>query len=233
MAGPNEGDDITLPSRIAALLTELQEGRALLNASIPGRQGSFATSVLSVDRRKSRLVFDELNPLAGHKALLETGKLRLTAQLRQVKLRFAVELISTGEDDRGAYYITTLPNSIHHAQKREYFRTPIRINERLQATLTSAGGNELVGSVIDLSVGGAGLLFERDIKLEKGDYFPAMVIELPDYGTFECPVFIRHTKTADHSDQLRVGIQFSGVNPALERALQKAVAYLQRRMLKP
>lgn len=232
MAGPNEGDDITLPSRVAALLTELQEGRALLNASIPGRQGSFATSILSIDRRKTQLVFDELNPSAGHKALLETGRLRLTAQLRQVKLRFSVELTSVGEDDRGAYYITTLPDSILHAQKREYFRTAIRINERPQATLISPGGNELVGNVIDLSVGGAGLLFERDTKLEKGDYFPTMVIELPDYGSFECPVFIRHARIADHSDQLRVGVQFSGINPALERALQKSVAYLQRRMLK-
>lgn len=112
-AGRRSPRPLTHPDEIASVLIRLCESRTLLSVRVRQEDGGFLTSVIRVDTRARRLLLDELNPRAGHDALLRQRSLRAFARLGGVNVAFGATITGVAFERGVALYEARFPDSLH------------------------------------------------------------------------------------------------------------------------
>jgi len=220
--------------RILALLERVLEHKTLLTVAVQGLDELYTSMVLEVVPEAGYLVLDELRPRDGHDALHPGRVLHVSCRLGCVSLAFssAAQRIASAED--GAYYQVPLPDRMRYFQKRGAHRAPVPVSDARPVLFVLEDGRSLAGELRDLSVGGfsARLNPGAPHRLSEGDYIGRCLVHLDGERTIETPVTVCHLDDRQRSRRPRMGLRFAGLGPQQLRAVEAAVAALERRQLR-
>ncbi|MDQ2068499.1 flagellar brake protein [Natronospira bacteriovora] len=219
-------------ARIRQLLIRLRDQRSLLNARFQGRREKYGTLLIDADLEKGELLFDELTPTDGDRLVRLHGRFQVVGHLDGAEITFPVKVIRREVHDGLGCYRTTLPDTIRYHQRRRAFRVEVPARPPSRIVLATPEGAWFEGRLADISITGAGF----QINTDKADELPEGThcechLDLPS-GTVETPAEIRFNKPITDSNRSRLGLQFTRIQPADRRRIEKFVVQLQRRMLK-
>ena len=230
----SSAERITDPAQIGRFLQRLKDGHCLLNATVPGTPGSFATAVLRVYPDRDLLILDELNPRAGHLALEAQGRLNIRCRLHGVEYRFASVLQRIDEQRGIAFYHMQLPELVLHIQRRNHYRVPVDSTAGIDLVLPLQGldADSSGATLLDLSVSGLGLQVETPQPPERGEILPACNLYMPDGTSIRSEIEIRFVQTRNQPGTTRLGGQFLKLERKSRNQLATLVRELERRHLR-
>jgi c-di-GMP-binding flagellar brake protein YcgR len=221
---------VTDPAQIANLIKRIKDNRALLNVTVRGEPKAFLSAVLDVNPTEGYLLLDELVPKGGHEALLRERRLDIYAQTSGVDISFAGVLLEARVESDGALYRLALPEVLYYRQRREYYRVRVSRGQHIPFVIRDTEGNEIEGSLHDISAGGLGSEFLRatGLSLEQGQVLTDCMLRLLNDMTLNVSVEVRFVSEDAHARTLRLGGRFVDL-PAHERKLiEHFVATLDR-----
>jgi c-di-GMP-binding flagellar brake protein YcgR len=223
-----ERESITSPTRITAILNELEARGELLNAAVAGHEERYRVAILEVcDNESFRL--DRLASETAHRALLDSGELHLACRLRGMQLSFTVRLMDAEPEPGLAGYRLALPGSIDSAQRRKNLRLRIDAKIRVSVTVPDLDGETVRGDVFDLSTTGIGLFLHTRRTPARGRQLPGVTLQLPDERPIRCTLEIRFVHKNAMYRTLRVGARFVGLEPQQQTLIERFLARPQRR----
>jgi c-di-GMP-binding flagellar brake protein YcgR len=238
-AAPRDADRhaerrLTDPRQIASILQRVRESRTLLTARVPRVEGSFLTTLLDVDPRRQRLRIDELNPSAGHEALLRVGLVSLSTRLAGVEVAFrsSIERVDAGRG--AAFYTLPFPSVLLYHQRRDTHRVEVPPPLTVRAWLVGPDEERLPAEVRDLSPEGLCLQVAagRLPRLEAGQRLQGCDLLLPDGLRVGCDLEVRWVRGGEGRRPWRIGARFVALSGAHGRAIAQLVAQLEREHLR-
>lgn len=226
--GEKDAVEISDPHQIKRLIGELKERRVLITVALPDVPDLYNSAVLDVDGAQRQLVLDELTPSPGHERLLNSRELMVYARLDGLSVRFQSALVSHAHENGIALYHVELPERLYHGQKRSYYRVRVGLGVRLPVIVEREDQPTIDGELRDLSVGGVGMAFAPQTRIQQGEHLSNCVIDLPDGGTLSCSLEVRYASVDENHQELRIGARFANLTPAQERSVQRCVHDLER-----
>lgn len=213
---------------IEALLIRLMMQRCLLTVVGPG--DGYRTSLLKVDSKRDRLLFDELMPTEGSQALRQRRKIHLYGQLDGVELDFVTRVDPDTLGDDMTCFSSRLPQAIRYRQRRDHYRIRIYPRTGLRATLRPDEPDAHECEVVDLSLGGVGLMLTGTLDFSPRERYECL-LHLPEQAllTRVEPCFIR---PLPYSERTRMGARFVQLAPAERKPLERFIASFQRELLR-
>ena len=221
---------ITNPTQIARFLQLFKDGQCLLNVTIPGIAGSFNSAVLRVYPQRELLILDELNPRAGHEALLKAGQLQVRCRLHGVEYRFASRLQRVEEQHGIAFYFVPLPQALLHIQRRNHFRVPVDEAAGIALALPCPEASQ--AHLCDLSATGLGMQLISPAPPDRGEILPDCALHLPDGAVIHTEVEVRFVFHRDRLSPVRLGGQFLKLDRQARNQLATLIRELERRHLR-
>lgn len=228
-----EGEQIIDGERIALILNRLRREAASITVYVPGIESEGKTFILEVDPEAGLFSIDRIFPLEVQRAFAKAGRLQATAFLRSgARVMFFAEVSHFLEDASGAAIVCPIPDTIHYHQLREYFRVPLPPDLKSTIQLFESGNEAIAeGTLIDLSIGGVGAMVKSSKPIEDGHLFPRCKITLPPVlPALQTGLEIRRAVPAQGT--FRIGGRFVGLSGANLRQLERAIAELERILLK-
>lgn len=230
----SSAERITNPAQIGRFLQRLKDGHCLLNVTIPGVNGSFNSAVLRVYPQRELLILDELNPRAGHLALVKQGRINVRCRLHGVEYRFST-VLQRVEEQRGiALYFMAMPELLLHIQRRNHYRVPVDSSAgiELDLPLLKEDTTPSEASLLDLSASGLGLQLIVSKPPERGEILPGCSLHLPDGTIIRSEVEIRFVYACDPLSPVRLGGQFLKLDRKARDQLAALIRELERRQLR-
>ncbi|NLC61110.1 MAG: flagellar brake protein [Gammaproteobacteria bacterium] len=222
------------PRQVRMLLQSLADQRTALTAHPDGSGQSFPSAVLEVD--EDGLLLDgspipSVNQRAGG-----AGYWLCLAQVDRVQVRFRVERPQRTLEQECVAFRAALPASLHHLQRREFYRLETPVNESPWCIFPDPdGGEPLRWRVTDISAGGiAVLLPQEDQVLELQRRYPGCALELPDGERIEVALIVCSLVTrtrADGQPQQRAGLKFAGLPRGADAMIQRHIFRIERQRL--
>jgi c-di-GMP-binding flagellar brake protein YcgR len=224
----SNSERITGSAQIARILQRLKDGHCLLRATIPGVTGAFNSAILRVYGKRELLILDELNPHAGHEALLQSGRCNVSCRLHGVEYRFTC-VLQRAEEQRGiAYYFVAMPQVLLHIQRRNHYRVPVGSDAGIGLNLPFLDEEQAQASLCDLSASGLGMQFIVPSPPDRGDILPDCSLIMPDDSLIRTKVEVRFVYTRDRLAPTRVGAQFLGLDRKTRDQLATLIKQLER-----
>jgi c-di-GMP-binding flagellar brake protein YcgR len=127
-----------------------------------------------------------------------------------------------------------MPKELLRLQRRESYRLATSVVNPVKC-LINAGGHFLETVVIDISIGGIGILSYEGISLLKaGETYHGCRVEMPGAGTFAvslnvCTIFDVALKNGRVTH--RAGCRFIDLPPSVETEIQRYINRLERQRL--
>jgi len=221
------------------VLRELARSPQVVSAYFDDGREFIITSLLGIDSEHNKMLLDygpddELN-----RRLIAAGEAVLVANPDNVRVQFKAEDIRRFDYQGEPAFVATMPASIIRIQRREFHRLSIPIGSRLVCRFMADGGTAVEATVVDISVGGIGLIESLDdslYKWEPGTVIPAVRIELPGEGGISVDMEIRSRFSVNepgHGDRFRIGCMFLGLANRQSAAIQRYIhrMELERRRL--
>lgn len=228
----SSAERITQKDRIIAVLQRIRDARSVLLVHFERDNNIFTSAVLEVDVDKQLVMFDELNPSAGHDKFLATKAMYVTARLEGISARFRVNLKTTKRDQNPAIYVTALPEKIIYEQRRASFRVRVPQSVQISVTVVAASGNSYTGSLMDISAHGVGAYIDKSAPFDKEEQDYTCRIDLPD-GTFiSGEMEMKFLKMDEKLDQWQIGGQFVNLSGPQNNTVSRFVMGLQRSLIK-
>ena len=228
-----EGEQITKYESIVAVLGRLRREVAPITVFVPGTEEEGKTHILEVDADAGFFSMDRLMPHTVQIAFGQAGQLQVTAFLRSgARAMFFATLSHFIEDAKGAAIVCPIPDIIYYHQLREYFRVPLPEDMKGTIQLFEAGNTPIAeGEFFDLSIGGIGALVKSEKEIITGAHFPRCKLTLPPIlPALQTGLDIRRATPIE--GKFRIGGRFIGLTGANVRQIERAVAELERIMLK-
>ncbi len=223
---------ITDPVRVHRMLQNLWERRVLLSAKPEGDENWYNTALLDVNPGAGVLVLDELAPDIGHRRMSVGTRLRVTGVLGGVPARFFVEVFDVSAQDGIALYRAAIPTQIEYLQRRAYFRAYVPRSMELRVHMTMEDGLEIVGRLLDVSLGGFGVQLAQDCPLAPLDSVTVRSLGLPEGQSIGCRAEIRYTQQEHGQKLVRAGARFLDLDKPVERTLLKGIYCLEREQIR-
>ena len=225
-------ETLTDSSRIKKLLQDLHNQRGLLTISIEHCSEKFTSAIISINTNDNHFLLDELKPDTGHQQLTEAGKCRVHGFVNGVSIQFTTDILDSSFENGIRYYTATIPNSLKYLQRRQNVRASISAANPVGATIDPNEGAAVNGELKDISVGGLGLKFQKDLpeSFHTGDHITVAFRWPPDpKDIFSCQAEIRLIKhKADPLQPAFIGCEFIDLTKVEQRRIERLVMTLQR-----
>jgi len=164
--------------------------------------------------------------------VLSVDKLFCVSSLQRVKLQFEVRTPRIVDWNGQAAIGTSLPDHVLRLQRRDFYRLTVPLGQPLSCFIPSGHGDEVEISLVDISVGGVGILgFVPGLRLTPGAHFHGVRIELPGTGTVMCDMEIRSSFDVTLRNGIRtvrIGGQFVNPNSATQSLVQRYITRIER-----
>jgi len=212
-------------------LNELRKTRISLGCE-SGQSGEvFTTEILAADA-KDGLVID-VPPLQSQlDRALKSGTVTLRTATAGIKIEFELDTLSTTQWQGGSALRAPLPKRILKIQRRNFFRVAIPKSRPLACVIAQPGGKTFAYTVLDIGLGGAALFCkETDPALEEGKTYEKCRIALPEMGTLELRLQVRHVaiiSVENRPSSRRYGCEFADLKGPQEALIQRFVLQLER-----
>ena len=219
---------------ILAVLERLWHERTPTTVEL-GDDRAIASSVLDVRRASKTLVFDIARDAELTRRLFAAGRLSFVASLDHIEIAFETGPASLIRLDDGPAAVVELPQAVVRLQRREAYRVTLPPDEKVRCTVLEPDGRSTPAHAVDLSCGGAGLVFDdRDVDLGEPGSGHELIFSLPKLGRFEIEATLSNImaapgETDDEPPRVRAGFRFVSVEPKTESQLQRYVNQVQVR----
>jgi len=159
----------------------------------------------------------------------------------RVRAQFPALELSKVEWEGHPAFAAPIPDALIRVQRRGFYRVDTPIAAPLFCRFATADGHTAEATIVDISLGGIGMLEPRDLPaglLAVGEVIPTCRIDLPGYGTIETGFEIRNCKsqpTGTGELSRRLGCQFTNLDGRMGNRLQRYIQKLElerRRMAK-
>lgn len=186
------------------------------------------TSVIGADSENDRVYLDYGADEDANRRLLSADRLQFIANHNRVRVQFSSDRIEIAEYEDGPAFVIPFPDSMVRIQRREFYRLSTPIGAPLACRFV-LDGQEIQATVVDISLGGIGLLEPGqaiELKVNPGDIIEDCTIDLPEEGLIETAIEVRNSfevvNRAGH-EQHRVGCRFLSLNPRMNAQIQRYI----------
>ena len=217
-------------TEIIYLLRAIAQKTELVTAYFNQGRDFFLTSLLAVEPDHVMLDYGANEAL--NRKILESKKVVFLTSLDRIRVQFTASHIeSTSFGGRPAFRIP-LPDSVLKLQRREYYRIATPITAPLVCEIPLADGSRIDASIVDISVGGVGILgCPPGLVLEEGVIYPGCRISLPEIGEIVTDVQVRSivdVTLRSGQPSRRWGCQFVNLPANMQVLLQRYIIRLER-----
>jgi c-di-GMP-binding flagellar brake protein YcgR len=228
----SEGETVTDPMQIAALLKKVKDSRTLIQVTLPGHGTEYNSALLDLHPEQGYLLLDELTPAQGHQSLSALSKLTVSIRLRGIDMRFTGIVQEIGGQAGVAFYRVAFPTSLYYRQRRNYYRVKLGMGLMIPFNIARADGKPYEGRLDDISVGGIGAELKQQTPFERGDLLPTCEIQLPGGDKIDCEIEVRYISKDEPHKKFHIGARFVKLDPARKHTLQRFVADAERELLR-
>ncbi|MEY4765369.1 MAG: hypothetical protein RI907_2042 [Pseudomonadota bacterium] len=222
---------VTNEAEIQSLVRRLVDERCLVSLSGP-HGDAFMTLVLDVDSTGRQITFSAEDGGPRLDALLEHGEVSAVAYLDRIKIQFDLDGLVHIQRSQGAQLRAQVPTVVYRFQRREAFRVqPLSQQAPLAHFRHPASpGVELHLRVLDISLGGVGLLLPQNVPMiPAGVKVASCRLELDDQTDITVSMVIHHvTAIQPQSNGVRLGCELLDVERH-DRALGNYINQTQKR----
>lgn len=228
----SEGEQVTDPIQIAALLKKVKDTRTLMQVTIAGQSAEYNSALLQIDAEHGFLLLDELTPPEGHHRLSEVRRLTASIRLRGVDLRFTTRLQQVGGQAGIAFYRVDFPLQLHYRQRRAYYRVKLGLGLMVPFSITHSAAKAVEGQIDDISVGGIGAQINQQLTFNRGDLLPGCTLLLPTGEKIDCEVEVRYISHDEQHRKTHLGARFVNMDRARQNTLKRFTAEAERELLR-
>lgn len=220
------------PDRIAGILKDLDHKLTVVSVRVDTDGPLYTSALVRLDPSSKELFLDELTPRKAHQQVNAGTELRIYAALRGVAVRFGTCVTRIEQEQKGALYVCTYPETLHYLQRRETFRVHIPMAQRPQIELhAKAWKDPVIGEVADLSAQGMCIELSTDLldALEEQANLAFENLLLPDVRerlSGELRLANRRRSTRDGFEF--AGFEIVGMTQWMERQTNIALLHYQR-----
>lgn len=217
---------------IRNILRALQDAAARVHLNTP--QGTvYGTTVWTLDSQAETVSFavdGDDRPIG---PLLDAFEVVAVAYLDSVKVQFDLPELTLVQGPSSATLQAPFPMVIYRFQRRGSFRvkTGLRGGARANLQHPSAPGLALDLRLLDISMGGCGLLLPRDAPpIAEGALLPRVTIDLDPLTRLQATLRLQHLSAlGPDAPGVRLGCCFESLAPESERNLRRYIDQSQRR----
>ncbi|HEY9100521.1 flagellar brake protein [Chitinimonas sp.] len=211
------------PAEVHQVLAGLIAKRAIVSL-YPEKPGVIASlPLLGIDGHQLILALPEE---AERAAVFDARQLLCVGLQDRIKLQFEVGYPRLVEWQRQPALAVTAPASILRLQRRDHYRLTIPLSQPLSAfvPLQADGEEEIEVSIIDLSLGGMGILaFIPGLRLVPGARYHGIRVELPHMASVAVDAQVRsrfELVLRNGIRTVRTGFEFTPLPPASRQQIQ-------------
>jgi c-di-GMP-binding flagellar brake protein YcgR len=218
---------------ILSLLRTVLAQRVLVTLYFNRGEEFLLTTLLSVNPEFAELVFDAGPDKALNARLLASQRITAVAFIDSVKMQFSATRAENTEFERTPAFRLRLPDSVLRLQRRNYFRvpTPIARPLRCAVALPETPGKSVELVVVEMSCGGMSVTMEPGkLAVEPGTRVEQCSMDLPEIGTLQCTLVVRHISDASKNAlrRHRLGCEFVDLPGPMAALLQRFVNKVER-----
>jgi c-di-GMP-binding flagellar brake protein YcgR len=219
------------PVEIQANLRVLQEGRDPLVIRFEGRDETFRSFLIAIDKDNGVYALDELMPNDGERFIADGVPFNAHGLHDGVKISWNYShALRIGELNGAKCYWGYLPEAVVYHQRRNAFRVPLKITELVKVEL---GGKQLngvlSGKMLDISATGCRICIAGNAtsQVQSGLLYETFTARLP-FGALTMAIEMRHCHYSESADMTFAGVRFHRVGGLEQRQVERFVSQLQR-----
>ncbi len=228
----SEGEQVSDPAQIVALLRKVKDSRTLIQVTVPGRAIEYNSALLDINQEQGFLILDELTPADGHQSLCEQRRLTAVIRLRGVDMRFTSKVQEIGGQAGIAFYRVELPTQLYYCQRRAFYRVKIGMGLTVPFSITQESSKTLEGRLDDISVTGIRAELKQQLLFDRGDLLPTCAIQLPNGEKVICEIEVRHISKDEPHKIFHLGARFVNLDRLRLNTLKRFVAEAERALLR-
>lgn len=222
---------VTHAHTIARILQEIMDAKAIVSLYVEHGQDFMLSSIVGMDGNKGVLLLEQGADQDFNRQLLNAGRALCTTTHDQVHIQFTGPELKAAKLGDEAVFQVAMPKEMLRLQRRESYRLATSVVNPVKC-LINLGGQFLETVVIDISIGGIGILAYEGIgRLKAGDVYHGCRIELPGTGTFAVSLTVCTTFDVTlRNGRLthRAGCQFIDLPPSVETEIQRYIIRVER-----
>lgn len=227
------------PAEVARILRELAQSHQLLTAYFNQEREFILTTILHIDPEAGRLVLDYGPDEQMNRRLLARQRALFVTRHKQVRVQFTTESIVRAIYQGLPALVVPFPESLIRIQRREFYRLTAPMGHHLNLSFTAADGNRVTARIIDISIGGIGIIEPPEgdeYSWQPGTLIANCHIELPEEGAIDADVEIRNryqTDSRDDAPVYRIGCRLLRLDARRSASIQRYIhrVELDRRRL--
>lgn len=220
---------VSQAAQVQHLLTQVCAHQEIVSLYVDESDNFALSSALAISG--SLLVLEIPEGLL-HDDILAAMDLFCVSTLERVKLQFQVRFPRVIDWQGRSALAVQLPAEILRLQRRDFYRLTVPLGQPLSCHLPVGHGEEMEISLIDISVGGVGILgFVPGLKLYPGAQYHGARIELPDAGTVVADLEIRASFDVTLKNGIktvRIGTQFINLAGSMQTMIQRYITRIER-----
>lgn len=220
---------VSQAAQVSKLLLEVTEHQEIVSL-YPSERDEFALS--AAIGITGRLLVLEMPEGELRAELLAATSLLCVTTLQRVKLQFEVRFPRMVDWQGKVALAVEFPSEILRLQRRDFYRLTVPLGQPLSCHLPVGHGDEIEISLVDISVGGVGILgFVPGLQLEPGARYHGVRIELPDAGTIAADIEIRasfEVTLKNGIKTIRTGTQFVNLPGPMQTMIQRYITRIER-----
>jgi c-di-GMP-binding flagellar brake protein YcgR len=226
------GDDLDFRIRsrdeIVRILRHMAKSRETLTVSFDAGKESMPSLLLGVDAPQDRVIFDNGPEEEVNRRLLQSAGATLLGRHNLVQVRFEVGKVERISVNGGPAFAARLPEWIVRMQRRKFYRLIAPADRPLSCRFTLPDGTPISTVVLDISLGGIGILQPPSVPPERWE--PTTIIkeariELPD-STLLSDLEVRGRAplpSPGRSPRFRIGCRFVSPSPRMPDRIQSYI----------
>lgn len=216
-------------SEIVRILRSLIQQRAMVSANLDGSKASLVTTLLLVDPPRDLVVLDYGPDPRTNERVLAARKLFCLTKLDHVEVKFTVHEVKQARLEGQPVFCARLPETLYYPQRRSFYRLTLPKTSPLSCAVRLGDGSVISLSVIDISVGGVGLLDPRGTApLVSGAVYPNCRLALPGLGEVAFDLEVRSLLKSGEAGK-RACCAFHNLKPDHAMLIQR---YLNQQQIK-
>ncbi|MEW5771041.1 MAG: flagellar brake protein [Pseudomonadota bacterium] len=225
---------VTHTYTIERILREVMDTRTIVSLYVEHGQDFILSSIVALDTKHGILLLEQGVDQDFNRRLLDAGRIVCSATHDQVPIQFTGQDASDTTYENTAVFRVALPKELLRLQRRESYRLATSVVNPVRC-LINTGATFLDAVVIDISIGGVGILaYEGSGLLKPGDIYHGCRISLPGTGEFAVSLNVCTTfDVALKNGRLthRAGCQFIDLPPSVETEIQRYITRTDRERL--
>ncbi len=223
---------ITHSAEVERLLRNLIDKKALVTAYSDNNRDFLVTTLVDLDVDARAMYLGGGSERATDDALIASKTVTYNTAHEQIRILFSTPGMKRIVRDGQSLLMAPIPSEVLRFQRREYFRLPTPMLNPARCTIPLEGGGTMTTTVIDISVGGVGVIaFEGEGDIRSGAVYSGCRLSLPNSGTYTVGLSVRGVY--DHvlrsgSVSHRAGCQFINLMPGVETDIQRYIIRVER-----